>query len=180
MKRFFYVLNTRINKVKAGISFLLVLFALQAHAADPLQITFETSGGSFEVCQGIRFTITGYANGGTGEYSDYSWTAAPGMIFNTTFDDVVVFNTDYFTAPGNYAINLTVTDTEGNTGTGSITIQLKKTDRVSISTGDATTFCAPGSALLVADPADGFSYQWRLNLVNIPGAEAFSYEATQS
>ncbi|MFO7978318.1 MAG: gliding motility-associated C-terminal domain-containing protein [Bacteroidales bacterium] len=143
-------------------------------------ITFETSGGSFEVCQGIRFTITGYANGGTGEYSDYTWTAAPGMIFSTTFDDVVVFNTDYFTAPGSYEINLTVTDTEGNTGTGSITIQLKKTDRVTISTGDATTFCAPGSALLVADPADGFSYQWRLNLVNIPGAEAFSYEATQS
>jgi gliding motility-associated-like protein len=180
MERNFYALKPGIKKIKLLLAILLVFSQLTALAADPITVTFETTGGTNEVCQGTTFAITGYAFGGTEDYVNYHWSAAPGMIFSSGFDDLVVFNTSFITAPADYTVTLTVTDADGNTGSGQIIITLKKTHRVTIFTDDPTTFCEGGSALLYADPSEGFSYKWRRNLVDIPDALESTYEALQS
>jgi len=44
--------------------------------------------------------------------------------------------------------------------------------------GGPTTFCTGGSVTLTADTGTGYSYRWRKDGVDIPGATAISYSAT--
>ena len=184
MKDFFYCKRSVSAEGKIIFSFLLLcIISLRSLAADPLQITFETTGGTHEVCQGVTFSITGYVHGAEGEEKDlkWEWSAAPGMIsVHPTFPDLVVFNTLFTTNPGVYLIELTVTDSNNNTGTGQISITLKKTHRVVIWTEDAVTFCQGGSAMLSALPSEGFTYNWRRNQADIPLANQPEYLAELS
>ncbi|MBC8173774.1 MAG: T9SS type A sorting domain-containing protein, partial [Chitinophagales bacterium] len=49
-----------------------------------------------------------------------------------------------------------------------------------ITPAGATVFCKPGSVVLNANTGAGYTYQWKKNGVNIPGATLSSYTATMT
>ena len=160
------------------ISFLCLLFCTTAVFGQPITVLIQTPDGAREVCQGpSSFILTASAQGGNQEFVTYTWSASPGMI--TPVGDYAIFNNSFSAIPGNYVISVTVLDSYGNSGTGSITITLKATPTASITANGPTTFCLGESVTLTASPANSFQYLWRRGITDISGADQPNYTATE-
>lgn len=147
--------------------------------AQPITVIIQTPDGAREVCQGSgTFILTAYAEGGNQNFVTYEWDADPGMLMPE--GDYAIFNNEFSTPPGVYPVSVTVTDSDGNTGSASINITLKETPLVSITADGPTNFCDGGSVNLIASPVNGFDFIWRRGSVEIPGATQPIYTAFES
>lgn len=170
--------NRRISRLGI-LSFLFLLFHTGILMAQPITVVIQTPDGVREVCQGTStFILTAYAEGGNQNFVSYVWDAAPGMLIPE--GDYAIFNNEFSTAPGVYPVSVTVTDSEGNSGTATINITLKQTPTVSITADGPTTFCFGESVDLIASPNNGFNYIWRRGSTEIPGATQPIYTAFES
>jgi hypothetical protein len=61
-----------------------------------------------------------------------------------------------------------------------IKVKIQSGLSASITAGGPTTFCTGGSVKLYANTCSGFTYQWRKNSIDIPGATGSIYFATTS
>jgi glucose/arabinose dehydrogenase len=61
-----------------------------------------------------------------------------------------------------------------------VTVKIESGLRASITAGGPTTFCSGGSVKLYANTCSGYTYQWRKNGVDIPGATGSQYTASTS
>ncbi|MBW6498493.1 MAG: gliding motility-associated C-terminal domain-containing protein [Bacteroidales bacterium] len=164
---------------KGLIALFYLLLGAGALVAQPITVVIQTPDGARDVCQGTTtFILTAYAEGGNLDFVDYQWTADPGMLM--PLGDYAIFNNSFASTPGIYHISVTVFDSDGNSGTGQITITLKETPTVSITADGPTTFCFGESVNLIANPINGFEYKWRRNTIDIPGATEPIYQAFES
>lgn len=161
-------------------AFFFLLFYSGALMAQPITVEIRTPGGANEVCQDptFSFILTAYAEGGNQEFVDFLWTADPGML--NPQGNYAIFNNSFSAIPGVYNVSVTVFDSDGNSGTGNISITLKATPTVSITADGPTTFCFGESVNLIASPINGFQYKWRRNTIDIPGATEPIYTAFES
>ena len=164
---------------KGLIALFYLLLGAGALVAQPITVVIQTPDGARDVCQGTTtFILTAYAEGGNLDFVDYQWTADPGMLM--PLGDYAIFNNSFASTPGIYHISVTVFDSDGNSGTGQITITLKETPTVSITADGPTTFCFGESVNLIVNPINGFEYKWRRNTIDIPGATEPIYQAFES
>jgi len=157
--------------------FIVALFTGTGKAFGQLSVTIQTSDGATETCQGSTFVLSAYVEGGNDDYVIYDWTGDIGPLTIVPPGDVAIFNTN--STPGIYNIDLYVEDSDGSSGTASISIELKASPPASITAGGPTTFCQGGSVVLTANAGAGYTYQWRRGSSDIAGATNISYTATQ-
>jgi hypothetical protein len=112
------------------LALFFLLFCSGALMAQPITVEIRTPGGANEVCQDptFSFILTAYAEGGNQDFVDFEWTADPGML--NPQGNYAIFNNSFSAIPGLYNISVTVFDSDGNSGTGNITITLKETPTV--------------------------------------------------
>jgi len=129
--------------------------------------TINPQGGT--VCQGNSVTL----NANTGAGLSYQWRLNDINIPNAT--------TSSYSAASSGVYSVVVTNSSGcskiSTGQTVIVNSLPIADISNLST---TTFCQGESVILNTTNVVGNTYQWKLNGVNIPSANLFSFEANQS
>ena len=136
---------------------------------DPQPAAVITPLGDTMICTGSFVALT--ANTGAG--LSYQWSD-PGAIPGATASSYIA------SAAGNYKVK--VTNTFGCSLTSAtMNVSIHDVGPVVItSSGGATTTCAGTPLMLSTVPGAGLSYQWELNGVPIPGANANSYNVTDS
>jgi hypothetical protein len=127
-----------------------------------------TSSGPTVFCYPSYPTLS--ANTGTG--LSYQWRLNGTNIALETSSSLAAY------ASGNY--DCIVTNTCGSTISNAINILSETLPSALITPAGPTSFCAPGSVILNAGTAPGYSFQWRLNSAIIPGATLSFYSAAAS
>jgi len=178
-------ITMRTRLLKLGIVFRLLLVGFLINigiaGANPISVVIQTPDGSREVCQGTStFILSAVATGGSMNFVNYVWTGPPGSITPMGMGDYAIFNNSMAATPGTYNIGVTVFDNENNSGSATITITLLETPLVTISAGGPTMFCMGGSVLLSSSITTGLAFQWRRNLLDIPGTNQPTFSASQS
>jgi gliding motility-associated-like protein len=173
----------RTRLLRLGIVFRLLLVGFLINigiaGANSISVVIQTPDGSRDVCQGTStFILSAVATGGSMNFVNFVWSGPPGSIIPV--GDYAIFNNSMSAVPGNYVIGVTVYDDEGASGTASITITLLETPVVTISAGGPTAFCMGGSVLLSSSITTGLTFQWRWNMVDIPGTNQPTFSASQS
>ncbi|HSV76941.1 MAG TPA: gliding motility-associated C-terminal domain-containing protein [Bacteroidales bacterium] len=173
----------RTRKLKLGIVFRLMLVGFLINigiaGANPISVVIQTPDGSRDVCQGpSTFILSAVATGGSMNFVNFVWSGPPGSIIPV--GDYAIFNNSMAAAPGTYNIGVTVFDDEGTSGSATITITLLETPVVTTSAGGPTNFCLGGSVLLSGSITSGLTFNWRWNMVDIPGANQPTFSASQS
>ncbi len=140
--------------------------AMAVAACTPPAATI-TPGGPTSFCTGGSVTLTASAG------ATYQWRNFGTPLVGSTGQQLVV------TTGGSYSV--TVTNAAGCSATSSQTA-VTVNSAVNVSITGPTTFCAPGSVTLTANPSGGSgtfpSYQWSLNGTPIGGATSSTYSAT--
>ncbi len=122
-----------------------------------------------QICLDETTTIQVSVAGGKTPY-EYNWS--PVDVGNTySFIDQPVQTVTY---------NVTVTDALDSVRIGSIEVVVSNVPIAEINANGSTTFCSGGSVTLNPTVSDIYSYQWKMNGNNIPGATNFNYVVTQS
>ncbi len=138
-----------------------------------------TISGTASLCpgqvSGVSYSVAAIA-GATG----YQWTLPSGASIlsgaNTNSIQVLFGN---LAVSGN--ISVLGTNACGNGTASSFAVSLLPAPSIPVITVTGNdTACAPGTINLSFTPQAGVSYQWRKNGVNIPGATASTYAATES
>ncbi|NBX79064.1 MAG: PKD domain-containing protein, partial [Flavobacteriales bacterium] len=124
--------------------------------------TITSAGGIQIICQGSSLVLTSSAG------TSYQW------LLNGTNIAGATSQTYSVTQSGNYTVSVT----NGTCTSTSVAFAVSVLSATISSTGGATALC-PGSSLTLTS-SGGASYQWQLNGVNIPGATAQTYAATQA
>lgn len=120
-----------------------------------------TPSGSTTFCSGGSVVLTATSN------TSYLWSNGATTQAITA------------TLSGNYTV--TVTNSNGCTKVSSpVTITVNSSPTASITSSGSTTICQGSGVLLTAQSGSGYVYQWRRNAVNITGATAQTYSASQS
>ena len=134
--------------------------------------------GTANVCQGqagVTFSVPGITDA-----TSYRWTLPTGAVFtsDSTLNSVTVsFSMNAIS--GNVIVNGTNSCGSGVTSSFPVIVNATPTPTV-ISAAGSTNVCSPSTVNLSFTPLAGFTYQWRLNGVNIIGATATNYTASQS
>lgn len=105
--------------------------------------------------------------------TSYTWNLPTGWSGSSTTNTITV-------TAGSTGGTLSVT-AGNNCGTSpalTATLTIVPPPIATISAGGPTTFCAGDSVLLSANTGAGYTYQWKLNNVNIPGATNPTYWAS--
>ncbi len=140
--------------------------AIAVAACTPPAATI-TPGGPTSFCTGGSVTLTASAG------ATYQWRNFGTPLVGSTGQQLVV------TTGGSYSV--TVTNAAGCSATSSQTA-VTVNSAVNVTISGPTTFCAPGSVTLTANPSGGSgtfaSYQWSLNGTPIGGATSSTYSAT--
>ena len=108
-------------------------------------------------------------NANTGSGLSYQWRLNGVNITGATFASYSA------SSSGNY--DCVVSNTCGSITSNILSVTTSSPPAATITTAGPTTFCTPGSATLNANTGPGLTYQWRLNVGNIPGATTSSYIA---
>jgi hypothetical protein len=113
-------------------------------------------------------------NANTGAGFFYQWTQGGVAIPGATSASYTA------TATGSY--QCIITQNGCSNTSAAIGVTVVPVSSVSISNAGPTTFCSGDSVVLGATPGTSYTYQWRLNGTNIPGASAtnINYTATTS
>ena len=133
-----------------------------AYAITAIVPTITSTGNVHVICQGSSLVLT--ASVGTA----YQW------LLNGTNIAGATSQTFTATQTGNYTVSVT----SGTCTSTSVAYAISVVSATVTSTGGATALC-PGSSLTLTS-STGTGYQWQLNGVNIPGATAQTYTATQA
>lgn len=158
-------IGVKITKTTTGCSAFSQTKFLQVVKLNPGLTVF----GNAEVCYPNQVTL----KGNTAGTKYYKWYKNNSLIANATSSS--------YSAATSGKYKLEISNARGCKSISSeknITIHSKPA--VTISTTDATTFCAGGSAKLVAaSPNTNATYQWSRNNHPINGAVLYKYVATQ-
>ena len=127
-----------------------------------------TTSGSLTFCQGASVSFT--ASAGTG-YT-YQWYKNSVTITNAT-NQTYTANT-----AGVYYVVVSANGCQATSVTKTVVLNALPTAQ--ITPAGPTGFCTGGSVLLNATTGTGYSYQWKLNGINLSGAIASSYTAIQA
>jgi len=101
--------------------------------------------------QNLQLQATGYP--GTGVITGYSWSGPIG--FTSSVEDPLILNSSpFFPGIGTHVYIVTVTDDNGCTGTGEVTVNIFDSPVASIATPD-TAFCVGGTTTLTATVSGG-------------------------
>jgi hypothetical protein len=131
--------------------------------------TSITAGGPTTFAQGGSVGL--YATWSNG--SIFQWFRNGVAITGSTLS-----NTITVTEGGSYTVVRTLNGC-GSTS-AALSVVVTGTNALTVSVSGSTTFCDGLSVVLSASTASGATYQWRRNNVDIPGATASSYTATQA
>ena len=135
--------------------------------ANPLPIATISSTKS-TICIGDSVNISTSNNTG----NTYQWKRNDTLIVGAT-------NSNYYAKKaGTYT--LLVTNNNCIAVSNSKTILVSNYPDATMNPQGVTQFCLGGSVLLSANFNSGYTYQWRLNGVNILGATNYNYTATQT
>ncbi len=137
---------------------------------NPLPTITTTPTGNQAICQGDSLTITGLYN-----------NANPQWRFN---GNVIAGATNSFykaTATGNYSVTVTNPATGCTNTSALVTLTVNPLPVVTVTSANASTFCAGGTDTLKASPTTGLTYVWSRGGVAIaPAATGANYVATTS
>lgn len=134
--------------------------------ADPA-VTISASHNPTDAGIPVNFTST--ISGGTGPYK-YSW-AIDGSNFNASYVDYT------FTASGTYSISLTITDSNGNTATDSISEVINPDPAVSISVEYNPVDQGRNDTMeaVISGGTSPFNYTWTLGSQVLNYSQEFHY-----
>ena len=127
-----------------------------------------TASGPTTVCAPMTVNM----NANTGSGLSWQW-----QLNNADISGATLSNYSAGTA-GNY--NCVVSNTCGSVTSNTLTITINTMPVASITAAGPTSFCAPQTVALNASTGSGYTYQWRLNSVNITGATLPSYNAAST
>ena len=114
-----------------------------------LNVNFQTNGGS-QYCEGGSVLVTAVSTNGSNPF-DVEWSNGV-MTAAQNFTGQSV---------GNYPYSVTITDSNGCTGTGSVTVNVYENPECVVDITD--TSCGDNNGLAVASPFNGtppYSYSW--------------------
>ncbi len=129
------------------------------------------------VCQTSTLVLKAYPVGGVTPYKSYTWSGASFII---PAGNIAVLAPDLTTLPGDYTITCKVKDQLNNEAEGSIVITVFQAATATATNNGPTTFCYGGSVELEAFNDVGYNFQWRNNDIDIGGATASKYNATET
>ncbi|HKR05476.1 MAG TPA: T9SS type A sorting domain-containing protein [Bacteroidia bacterium] len=136
---------------------------------NPLPAVNVTANGSTTFCDGANVYLNATP---TGNYF-YQWKKSGSNIFHA--------NGNYYAATTAGSFTVTMQDTYGCRATSSsVVTTVNPSPNPAITAGGPTSFCAGGSVTLSAPAPGNRAYQWHKNFINISGATASSYVATES
>jgi len=128
-----------------------------------------TTVGSPTICSGNSLTM--YANIGSG--LTYQW------LLNGTNIGGATAPTYTTTTAGSYTVQVTSNATCSSISSATV-VNILATPTATITAAGPTTFCQGSSVTLLSNTAAGYTYQWQINNVNIPGADSAVYTDTMS
>ena len=127
-----------------------------------------TASSATTFCQGGSVVL----NANTGAGLTYQWFNNAVAIGSATTSSYTA------NASGSYTVVVTNTSTCSATSTATA-VTVNALPSATITPATATTFCQGSSVVLNANTGTGFMYQWRLNGINISGANSNSFNANQ-
>jgi len=164
--------NTKINLWL--LAFVVISLSFTIPANGQINVTFSEPDGK-DFCQGGSIAINAIPSGGSGVYVDYQWIDPDGVVLNSLGASAFL----NISVPGNFSVEVIVTDDEGTTGSGTFNFIVKPgPEEAIITAGGPTSFCDGGSVTLFASVGAGYTYQWRNTQGNIAGATGQSFVAT--
>ena len=134
----------------------------------PAPVPVITPAGPTTFCAGGSITLT--ETSGTGSF--YQWYNGATLIPGATN------NTYVASPPATTTYSVFATNASGCTGSASITVTILPLPIAVITPAGPTTVCAPGTVLLNANFAPGYTYVWLNSGGIISGATAQSYTAS--
>ncbi len=137
--------------------------------AAPTTLTGPTS-----LCEGATQTYTVSAVTGA---TSYTYTLPSGLTGTSTTNTITVTATLGSTGG---VLSVSANNTCGTGAPLNTTITVTPVPVATITATGPTTFCQGGNVLLTTVTTSGYSYQWRLNNINLPGATNSTYSATAS
>lgn len=171
-----HLIESKIVKIILGI--ILGIVAISNGNVFAFSVVVTTNpAGQTQICQNNVLTLKATVSGHTPPIKTITWSGAPNL---TGVGLNAFFAPDNTTAPGFYTITCTVKDFLNVISSGNIIIEVLQTPTASISALGPTTFCQGSSVDLSAVTGVGYSYQWRKDYTDIPGATSSTYTATQS
>ena len=127
-----------------------------------------TTSGALTFCQGASVTFT--ASAGTG--FSYQWFKNSVAITNAT--------NQTYTANSAGVYYVVVTNNGCQSTSSTRTVVVNPLPTAQITPAGPTGLCTGGSVVLNATTGTGYSYQWKLNGINLSGAISSSYTAFQA
>jgi hypothetical protein len=125
--------------------------------------------GSTNICQGNSVVL----NANTGAGLSYQWRVNDIAIPNAT--------SSTYTANSAGIYSLVVTNANGCIKTSiGVTVNVNSLPLADISNLSPTIFCEGDNVILNTTNVSGSTYQWKLNGVNIPNANLYSFSASQT
>ncbi len=142
----------------------------QVTAYSPLTAPTISVGGPTTICANTTATLSINLTGAT----VVQWYLNGAALIGDTTETL------YAGQAGNYTVKVSNPCSAAQTSAPVTITLLPAPTAPPVSAGSATTFCAPGSVVLTAQPPPATAYQWFDNTIAISGATTVTYTATST